>query len=77
MQNFFEQLSSNRYFQRSALSSAAKTRSDDAATTNDSEISDNDDEFDDDDDSNYLSTAIIDVAASPVPATSQGAAETE
>ena len=47
------------------MSSAAKTRSDDA----DSEITD------DDDNSHFLSTAVIDVAASPVPAlTSQGAA---
>ena len=56
--------------------SAAKTRSDDT----DSEISgdDDDDNGDDDDSSRFLSTAVIDVAASPVPATptSQGAAET-
>ena len=53
--------------------SAAKTRSDDT----DSEISgdDDDDNGDDDDSSRFLSTAIIDVAASPVPS-SQGAAET-
>ena len=55
------------------MSSTAKTRSNDAATTDNSEISSGDD--DDDDNSHFLSTAVIDVAASPVPAlTSQGAA---
>ena len=49
-----------------------KTRSDDT----DSEISGDDDDDDGDEEgSRFLSTAVIDVAASPVPS-SQGAAET-